>query len=692
MERRFFRGAERRTAAEARASRARGRVGEPISAFWLQWFVVALSCAGAATLIDSILLQQRRDFFTGGFLAADHVTSVGQAVAFLAASFVTDFVVLGSIALLVLWVCMRARMHANAAAGLAVLIALAPVVIADFVEYRLLTYLGDAFDLGLMFELSGRSPVEIVAVASEHLVPLVASIAGGLIVGAVAWRAWHRRTHHGPIPASPRDAPSIVRTLAVCVLLLIAGGVMSAVVRSSSDVLDNGLRRTPAGRLLGTAVIAATDVDGDGFGILGRPPDPALFDARIQPYAPDLPGSGVDEDGIAGDLTAGGARYEEVLPPLTSWPLRPDVILIVLESFRADAVGAEVRGKPVTPVLNELARQGAHVAQAYSHNGYTVQSRHHILSGSLAGFDVGTLVDDFAQNGYQTAYFSAQDDSFGGSKGSVGLLGAEVAYDARTDPDRRYTTFTTAGSLAVPHEVLAERIDQFLATRSTDRPLFLYVNFHDTHFPYHHSDIEPLVSNVVVPQGDIAPDAADAVREMYLNTAANVDAAIGRLLDSVRRTIRREPGVVVLGDHGESLFDESFLGHGYALNDAQTRIPLIVANLPLAIAEPFGQAELRALFRRAFAAPASDAMPQVIRDPEKSVFQYLGTIERPAQIAFVSRAGRITYDIRERKFKSRDGNWQPPERLNDGEREEFLTLVHLWERMILAKQRAPVRD
>ena len=49
----------------------------------------------------------------------------------------------------------------------------------------------------------------------------------------------------------------------------------------------------------------------------------------------------------------------------------------------------------------------------------------------------------------------------------------------------------------------------------------------------------------------------------------------------------------MLADHGESLFDEGFLGHGYALNDAQTRIPLIVSGLPLRLVEPFGQVDLR---------------------------------------------------------------------------------------------------
>ena len=57
--------------------------------------------------------------------------------------------------------------------------------------------------------------------------------------------------------------------------------------------------------------------------------------------------------------------------------------------------------------------------------------------------------------------------------------------------------------------------------------------------------------------------------------------------DGVRRvSTARSGGRLVFR---ESLYDDGFLGHGIAINDIQTRIPLIVANLPVAVAQPFGQ-------------------------------------------------------------------------------------------------------
>jgi hypothetical protein len=419
---------------------------------------------------------------------------------------------------------------------------------------------------------------------------------------------------------------------------------------------------------------------------LGRPPDPNLWDGNVRPYGLDLPGNGIDEDGVGGDLPSTAEPYREAPARSAAWGSKPDVVLVVLESFRADLRGAHLDGQPVTPVLDALGGQGIAPRTAYSHNGYTVQSRRHIFTGSVADLREDTLIDDFKRQGYEVAYFSGQDESFGGPNQGVGFDRADVAYDARDDRQRRYSNFSTAGSLAVPYGVVQERVAAFLKERRKDRPLFLYVNFHDTHFPYHHRTIRPLISNSIVEQSGISPDRAADVRAMYMNTASNVDRAIGEVLSDVRRAIGREPGVIVMSDHGESLFDEGFLGHGYTLNEAQTRIPVVVANLPLVIEEPFGQADLRDAIGRALEGPdIVGRRPTLSAGSSRRVFQYLGLIERPAQIAWTGLAGRITYDFREGSVRVGDHQWRRPEELNAAEHSDFLNLVQTWERMMLAR-------
>jgi hypothetical protein len=178
------------------------------------------------------------------------------------------------------------------------------------------------------------------------------------------------------------------------------------------------------------------------------------------------------------------------------------------------------------------------------------------------------------------------------------------------------------------------------------------------------------------------------LRKMYLNTAASVDESIGRVLNLVHQAVGREPAVVVLSDHGESLFDEGFLGHGYALNDAQTRIPLIVSGLPMRVPEPFGQADLRDALRAALTQPGSATRPVIERDPSRRVFQYLGLIEAPAQVGFVALSGRVLFDFRTGRAKVGDAPWQVPGELTTEDAAEVGALTRQWERMRLAKRDA----
>jgi hypothetical protein len=469
--------------------------------------------------------------------------------------------------------------------------------------------------------------------------------------------------------------------IAVGSMVLGVSGVTA--LRRASDVLDNGLKRKPTGQLLSFIADTASDIDRDGYGVLGRPRDPAPFDGRVHPYAADIPGNGIDENGVGGDLPL-GPEPAGVEPRPNAWRQRPDVVLIVLESVRGDLVGATHHGSPITPVINALAASGISSERAFSHNGYTAQSRNHLFSGSLSAVPRATsLLDDFKAHGYEVAYFSAQDESFGGPELSVAFRQAHVAFDARQDVEHRYTTFTTPGSLGLPFDVLNGHVKRFLESRTREQPLFLYVNFYDAHFPYHHRGIQPLISREQVGQPAIGPARADAVRAMYLNTVANVDRAVGDLLGNVRRTLGREPAVIVLADHGESLFDEGFLGHGYALNDVQTRIPFVAYNIGVSIEEPFGQSEIRRVIGSALETSGS-TVPAVRQNPDKNVFQYLGVIERPAQIGFVRLSGRVVYDFRSNRVRF-GGPWRRPADLQGTEAQQFLALVRTWERMVLAR-------
>src|SRR6185295_7976596 len=198
--------------------------------------------------------------------------------------------------------------------------------------YQILLFLGDAFDLKLMLDLVGGNISELFAVSSGQLLGPALVTIGGLVAAAAVVALVHRY--------SARSTPAVKEPIMLPLLLTVVGAVGLGVAATGSDVLENGLLRKPAGQAFAAIVNAVTDVDRDGFGIVGRSSDPDPFNAAVYPYAMDRPGNGVDEDGVAGDLPASATPFADAPVPSAPWPRTPDVVLVVLESFRADLVGA----------------------------------------------------------------------------------------------------------------------------------------------------------------------------------------------------------------------------------------------------------------------------------------------------------------------------------------------------------------
>jgi hypothetical protein len=650
------------------------------------WRRLTEFAAVCMAVLDAGLLQRKHALFTGGFLSSAPFGTTADSLAFLIALVLLNATLTAPLCALGLFIAARVRLRPRATRFAAFSAAVLPLAAADFLSYQVWSYLGEAFDVGLVFDLTGRRVSEIFAVTAPLVTrPLGLGVLLSMGVLVITW-SLHRVQRDVAVRVAVPAFSVVFRKTLVMFLL---SGALVMVLAAASESMDFGLRWTPAGQVLGRVLNRLSDIDHDGYGLLRAPRDTAPFDSAIHPYALEVPGNGVDEDGLAGDLPMDRAVYGERPPPRDPWQARPPVILFVLESFRADVVGASYAQRPVTPVLDGLARRGVKVDSAWSHNGFTTQSRFHILSGSLTGGREGTSVlDDFKDHGYEVGYFSAQDDEFGGNP--IRYDRVDTYYDARRDRDRRYTRYTTPGSLAVPMQVLDQRVRDFLGARQGTAPLFLYVNFHDTHYPYTHARIDNILGVEPLPQALISPARRGELWRTYLNTAANVDRAIGHVIDAVSANTGDDPAVIVISDHGESLFDRGFLGHGYALDDVQTRVPLIVTGLPMKIREPFGQADLRDAINAALAGKngGMDNQPVAGRTRDARVFQYLGTLDAPAQIGWLTAAGLLTYDFR----SDRVGLWGSsvkPEALVAEPSRLFRELVYTWESM--RRERAALR-
>src|SRR5262249_38795079 len=141
---------------------------------------------------------------------------------------------------------------------------------------------------------------------------------------------------------------------------------------------------------------------------------------------------------------------------------KPNVLMIFLEGVRADMLGKEVNGVPVTPALDKLVAEGASSEHAYANSPYTALSRAQLMGGRLAPYiGQSTIIEDFHANGYEFAWISGQDESFGVDESNVlGLGRVDVHWDARNDVEHSVARYNTTGSLMISWKRLNDRIRQ----------------------------------------------------------------------------------------------------------------------------------------------------------------------------------------------------------------------------------------
>ncbi len=619
---------------------------------------VVLLVALVTTVVDAVFLQRQWTVFSGGYLNPSYLTGA-DILWFFLASLWLDAAAAALFVVPALWLTARIeRLGRPRRLLVAALVCFAPIEAILVVNAGVHRYLGDSLQYAGLF-----AGADAATLGSGVLA--LATLAIALVAYRLARRVperWVGLAYRGP--RSRRAA------LALGAALLVGAPVMLAVAGAVRPDLQRQLIRKGNGGSFARFGEWITDFDRDGVGLVWQPSDQAPFDARRHPYAVDRPANGIDENGLHGDLERAGDFSREYYPGV-EFVQRPDVVLFVLESYRADNLAATVDGRPVAPNLRRLLDEGAIRGPAYTHAGFTVPSLAHLFTGSLSGTVETSLIDDFAANGYLTACISGEDEAFGEIEELTGMVRAEYFVDARDNVAERYSVLSSSESLAVPWTVVVREVETFLEKKQADRrPVFLYVNLQDCHFPYHHGALQPLLEDRPIARDEISARNADRVRRTYRNSAANVDRAVGRILDRFSGLRGRTPAVVVVGDHGEGLFEGHGLGHGIGIDRAMTQIPFLVRGLSAECVFPLGLADVRRLLREALTRHGH--RPTATTDPDKWVWQYVGPFRGPQLFGAAFADGGIVYDRRRAEYFT----WgEPPVR------PPFPAPVRLWEQI-----------
>jgi arylsulfatase A-like enzyme/Flp pilus assembly protein TadD len=293
---------------------------------------------------------------------------------------------------------------------------------------------------------------------------------------------------------------------------------------------------------------------------------------------------------LAAAATAGTWGAWRLNPNRTTLRREPglNVLLISIDTLRADALGAYGRAGAETPRIDRLAQGGVRFEQAHAHNVVTLPSHANLLSGQYAlahgvrdnsGFrfpkGLPTLATLLKARGYRTGAFVssfALDSRFGLDVGFDTYddhLGGAETRTAFLMPERRGVETVAAAT-------------RWIAAQG-EAPAFCFVHLYEPHFPYQPPE----------------PFASRFPREPYQGDVAAADAALDPLLAPILEAGNRGRTLVVLtADHGEALGDHGEQTHGIFAYEATLRVPLIFYAPRL-----FGPAVVRTPVRHVDVAP-----------------------------------------------------------------------------------------
>jgi len=249
----------------------------------------------------------------------------------------------------------------------------------------------------------------------------------------------------------------------------------------------------------------------------------------------------------------------------SSAPPRPNLLLVTIDTLRADHVGAYgAADSGVTPAIDALAARGVRFDQAQTAVPLTGPSHATILTGlyppshGVRGNVVFTLTENhptlatrLKRSGYRTAAF-------------VGAYPVAAAFGFARGFDTFDEEFHESGPLDQGAERRANEVaDAALKWfgENVGRPFFVWLHFYDPHAPY-----------------DPPPPYRQRYANPYDGEIAFTDAQIGRVLDGLRGAGRdRDTVVMVLADHGEGLGEHHELTHAVLTYQSTMRVPFVIA-------------------------------------------------------------------------------------------------------------------
>jgi arylsulfatase A-like enzyme len=263
---------------------------------------------------------------------------------------------------------------------------------------------------------------------------------------------------------------------------------------------------------------------------------------------------------------------------------RPNVILISVDTLRADHLGCYGYGQETSPAVDGLARQGVLFEEVLASSPWTLPSHVSmvtslspaahacsLVTGAKVRKKIPTLAEILWNRGYQT-------------HGITTILYLTKAYGF----DQGFRGLVALGHRARAERVTDEAIEWLKGKR--DERFFLFLHYYDPHSDYtpparykerfdpgYQGPIDGSVPNLLEHQDQLTEGDFRHLVALYDGEVAYVDDQLARLFDQIKQMGLWDRSVIVFtSDHGEEFREHGSFGHGFTLYDEQLLVPLVI--------------------------------------------------------------------------------------------------------------------
>lgn len=292
------------------------------------------------------------------------------------------------------------------------------------------------------------------------------------------------------------------------------------------------------------------DRDRDGYSAILGGCDCDDSNGGINPGSKEVVGNGVDEDCIAGDLTANqiaewNRQLKSARPAPEAGAKKLNVIYIFIDALRADHLGVYgYKTRNTSPNIDRLAAESSFFENGYTAAPNTFEALPKFMKSCYWDAHVPTWTEVLAKNGYDTMLFPQR---------TATLLRHVKGMKEVYHPEKRYK-----GDL----EANVNNAISKLSAHPADTPFCAYIYAPDPHRPYkYHAQFH----------------YGSSITDMYDGDIAYTDYHFGRLFDWLRSSGHmKDTMIVFMADHGESLGERMIYKHSTQLYNEQAHIPFIV--------------------------------------------------------------------------------------------------------------------